>query len=67
MGRTPISLLRRRFGSLTVISLVERNKYQNTKWRCECDCGAKVDVFYQNLVTGRTKSGGCGIKPAAEI
>lgn len=58
MPRHPKSLVGDRFGSLTVFKLVSRNKHGNSRWMCLCDCGKEVEVMYQNLVTGRSKS--CG-------
>lgn len=47
----------KRFGSLTVVSFVETNKY--TTWHCKCDCGNEKNVYQHNLTSGRTTSCGC--------
>ena len=49
MPRSPISLLGNRYGKLVVTSLVSRNKFGNSRWLCQCDCGGSVEVMYQNL------------------
>lgn len=53
----------RRFGSLTVISLVEEFRYPNgerdCRWLCHCDCGNEIVVCGKNLRSGHTKSCGC--------
>ena len=53
-----------RFGRLTVMrkGWVERGKWRHqkqTKWECECDCGGYVEVYANNLRSGRTQSCGC--------
>jgi hypothetical protein len=49
------------FGSLTVKSVVGKNKYR-TVYRCECKCGKFKDVDSCSLITGNTISCGCAIK-----
>lgn len=34
-----IDLTGQRFGILTVIRRVENNKWNETTWLCQCDCG----------------------------
>lgn len=53
-----IDLKNRPFGRLKVVSRAESIK-GNTMWNCECKCGKKTVVSYQNLISGRTKSCGC--------
>lgn len=47
-----------RFGSLTVIGLV--NIPEESVWLCLCDCGKFVRVKGGNLRSGNTRSCGCG-------
>ncbi|MCK5788820.1 MAG: hypothetical protein KAH32_07465, partial [Chlamydiia bacterium] len=47
------------FGRLTVIALAGKNKHKHTLWQCLCECGSKVVVEGQSLITGRTTSCGC--------
>lgn len=55
-------LIGKRFGRLIVTSCAGQvatgTQYQ-TVWTCECDCGARVIVRGNNLLTGHTKSCGC--------
>jgi hypothetical protein len=37
-----INLTGDRFGRLTVLNYVGKDKYNNAMWKCECDCGIKV-------------------------
>lgn len=48
-----------RFGKLTVLKLMPRNKLKQTMWLCECDCGNKKIIVAQSLKDGKTKSCGC--------
>lgn len=48
-----------RFGRLLVLSLAETDKWRNSKWLCQCDCGNVKIVRAGNLSGGQTKSCGC--------
>lgn len=48
-----------RFGKLVAIEFAYRKK-MNTYWKCRCDCGNETIVNKSNLISGRTKSCGCG-------
>ncbi|GBX89551.1 MULTISPECIES: AP2 domain-containing protein [Bacillales] len=50
-------LVGKRFGKLKVLSVYKKGKYK--KCKCICDCGNTTDVYYSNLVSGRTVSCGC--------
>ena len=53
-----------RFGKLTVLKKSEnRAKDGNPLWVCRCDCGNITEVTKRRLVTGSTRSCGCGRKP----
>lgn len=57
------SLIGKTFGLLRVESYAGQNKPGgNSIWVCRCECGTKKKVLYQHLVTGATKSCGCGGK-----
>jgi hypothetical protein len=49
----------RRFGRLVVIKRAA-NTGSVTRWRCQCDCGKQSIVRARDLITGKTKSCGCG-------
>lgn len=49
----------KRFGYLTAIERVGRNKSGSTLWRCKCDCGKEIVATYGNVSYGNTKSCGC--------
>ena len=64
-----IDLTGRRFGKLTVLYRAPAHMaYRSpggqikTRWICKCDCGREVAVNASNLMSGRTKSCGCGMK-----
>lgn len=61
-----VDLSGKRFGRLTAIEIVGRticpNGTRQTMWRCKCDCGNETTVKYIALVSGNTKSCGCGEK-----
>jgi hypothetical protein len=48
-----------RFGQLTALDRVGREK--PSKWRLRCDCGNETVAFVFNLAAGRTKSCGCSV------
>lgn len=48
-----------RFGKLTVVEFVQRNKRYETLWLCVCDCGNTKVVNVANLKSGDTQSCGC--------
>lgn len=48
-----------RFGLLTVVAVGAKDKNQNTRWICLCDCGQVTLVRASSLVHGNTKSCGC--------
>jgi len=53
-----------KFGRLTVLQLHSRDRI--AKWLCECACGCLTVVSGCALVTGNTKSCGCGSREALE-
>ncbi len=48
-----------RFGRITVISIIGRNKFKKLEWLCQCDCGNTFSALGNDLRTGRTISCGC--------
>ncbi len=49
----------KKFGRLTVRCLSQEPKKSDTKWICDCTCGASATVGAQNLKRGVTRSCGC--------
>lgn len=49
----------KKFGRLTAISTVGKNKHNEILWKCKCDCGNEKIVSYNVLVNGKSKSCGC--------
>lgn len=51
----------KRFGRLTVLSLIESESGAKipTKWLCRCDCGNELEVRACNLKSGNSSSCGC--------
>ncbi len=48
-----------KFGRLTCIKDVGRNKRWNRVWLCKCDCGNEVKVSSSDLIQGSIQSCGC--------
>lgn len=48
-----------KYGKLTILDTVGRNKHNKIVVRCLCDCGNTKDVVYGSLRAGITKSCGC--------
>lgn len=48
-----------KFGRLTVIQEVGRNKSGSAKWLCKCECGGEKIVSSDSLRHGHTRSCGC--------
>lgn len=49
-----------RFGKLLVLGVDGKNKHGSTTWRCICNCGGESVVPGKDLVSGNSKSCGCG-------
>jgi hypothetical protein len=71
-----IDLAGERFGRLTVLSRIprERQRGTHTQWNCRCDCGATTTAQAGNLRSGNTTSCGCyhrelmrDLSPAARV
>ena len=54
------SLVGKRYGKLTVISIVEDNSKRDRIWLCECDCGEYKNIPTGSLNCGNSTSCGCG-------
>ena len=50
--------LGKKFGTLTVIGFAHH--YPNWKWVCKCDCGTEKVYSPYKLISGNTKTCGCG-------
>lgn len=48
-----------KFNKLVVLKRIENDKFGNTKWLCQCECGNKKEVLGIHLRSGHTKSCGC--------
>lgn len=48
-----------KYGSLTVIKLLGKDKHNKSVWECQCECGGTTSVTSNNLKRGITKSCGC--------
>jgi hypothetical protein len=59
MPRKPIDLMGERFGRLVVVGNLGKAKNGNYRWLCQCDCGAKKEVYSGNLRSGAITSCGC--------
>lgn len=54
-----IDLTGQRFGRLTVIDRVGKNRHREAVWSCQCDCGNECLVGGYNLRSGHSTSCGC--------
>lgn len=52
----PMDIIGKKFNRLTVLELVGTDKYGNTKFLCECDCGKTKVLLGSKVKGGRTKS-----------
>lgn len=57
--KSPEDLTGQKFGKLTPIYMLPRDKGQHSKWHCSCECGGEKDVFAAYLKSGHVKSCGC--------
>lgn len=48
-----------KIGRLTVLERVGTNKNYCAIWLCQCECGKKITVISNSLLSGNTKSCGC--------
>lgn len=56
----PADIAGQRFHRLTAeYILPARNSNGRVMWHCRCDCGNEIDVSYNDLIYGSTKSCGC--------
>jgi hypothetical protein len=53
------NLTGKRIGRLTVVGLNGKNKWNQMRWDCVCDCGGGKVVQSTSLVRGKTRSCGC--------
>lgn len=67
MPRHAISIKGKRYGSLTVLHMLDRNRHGNSRWLCRCDCGKELPMWYQHLTANKSKSCGCRIKPIDKL
>lgn len=48
-----------KYGKLTTIKIIGKDKQRLNIWECKCDCGNIINVSSCSLTTGNTKSCGC--------
>ena len=53
------SLIGKKYGKLTVLEELGKNKWGKIIYKCRCDCGNTTDVLSNSLRTGHTQSCGC--------
>lgn len=58
-----INLTDQRFGFWKVICQEVKNKYGQTQWLCQCECGIQKIVTSNSLRTGNSTSCGCNHSP----
>jgi len=55
----PQNLVGRKFGRLTAVKDVGKNKWGSRLWLCHCDCGNEITVAASYLTKGEARSCGC--------
>jgi hypothetical protein len=55
----PPDLVGHKYGRLTFISFVGRDKSSSRMWMCRCECGAEITIREKSVTSGHTKSCGC--------
>ena len=58
-GQNRRDLTGQKFGRLTTIRCVGRDKWKHAVWECVCICGTVLQVVGSHLRQGKTKSCGC--------
>jgi hypothetical protein len=53
-----LDLAGQKFGRLTAVRCVGRDKWHNRLWECRCDCGA-LRIIVANTLKSQTRSCGC--------
>lgn len=61
------NLLGKTFGRLTVICRAKNDKRGKARWLCKCECGNRVAILADSLLSGKTKSCGCYRKEVAPL
>ena len=61
MGRLKYNLEKKRFGNLLVLGRDLGDSLGKSAWRCECDCGKIKIIVQQSLMSGGSRSCGCGV------
>lgn len=64
MGRFKVGsgfkdLVGNKYGLLTVVSYVGKDKHNRSKWSCLCECGNTHDAFGSDMKVGTAKCCGC--------
>lgn len=54
-----IDLIGQQFGRLIVVQRMNNNKWGQSRWLCQCNCGNKKTVASRHLKAGCTRSCGC--------
>lgn len=50
-----------KYGRLTVVDIIPSvNARKGYSWKCRCECGKETAASPYKLITGKTKSCGCG-------
>ena len=62
-----IDLSNKRFGKLVALRFSKSDECGTTFWWCRCDCGNEIEVAYNNLKYGNTKSCGCWHEKHGEV
>lgn len=66
-GNQRENLTGQKFGMLTAIKYIDKDKYSNCNWLCKCDCGNEKIIRSSSFKSGKTKSCGCLLKEIAKF
>jgi len=58
-GFTIFDLTGQKFNRLTALKYIGKDKFNNTLWKCQCDCGKIKIVGAHHLKSGKVKSCSC--------
>lgn len=54
LGRKPNNIRGKKFGKLTALYPLDDRSHTSVVWKCQCDCGALLNVRANHLISGHT-------------
>ncbi|MBO6041441.1 MAG: transcriptional regulator [Oscillospiraceae bacterium] len=59
LRKRALDITGQRFGRLTAVRPLPERESGSVVWHCRCDCGNEIDLSYNSLASGNTRSCGC--------